>query len=331
MLFQITKSPSQDTRDLKRVEATTLSGIGLKELDLQELLFKNVNLVIRSTELLPIAQSRRWQEEPDILALDQKGTLYIFELKAWESRKENLLQVMRYAQKFSMYDYERLNSLWHKFEQGDLLDAHTNHFDLENPIDRDKINAKHVLIVMTNGLDIDTRQAIKYWKSKGVKIQPWVYRVYSIDGKEYISFEAFGTADDPYDDLISSYHLVNTCRRWGEHPHDNMIKNERAAIYGKPKILMKNIKKGDTVFLYQTESVGIVAYGVAKGNYREADWNDKKGDQYYVDLDRFKILDLPLPPGELRDIAGYKVPLIGSYTSIRKEAGEALIAALKER
>ncbi len=330
MLFQITKSPSQDTPDLKRVEATTLSGIGLKEIDLQKLLFENINLVIRSTELLTIAQSRAG-EEPDILALDQDGKLYIFELKAWESHQENLLQVMRYAQKFSTYDYERLNSHWHNFRKGDLLDAHTNHFELETPIDTKKINKKQVLIVMTNGLDIDTRQAIKYWRSMRVVIRPWIYRVYSMDGKEYISFEAFGTADDPYEDHISSYHLVNTNIRSGQEYHDDMLKNKRAAAYyTPPKYLIRNIKKSDIVFLYQSGE-GVVAYGRAMDFHRITDWQGDKNEQYYVELDKFKIIDPPLTAGELRETAEYHVPLIGTYTSIRKEAGEALVKELKKR
>jgi hypothetical protein len=29
-------------------------------------------------------QSRRWREEPDLMAIDKNGSLFIFELKAWE-------------------------------------------------------------------------------------------------------------------------------------------------------------------------------------------------------------------------------------------------------
>ena len=57
-----------------------------------------------------IMQSRQWQEEPDLMAIDRDGHLYIFELKAWESQPENLLQVLRYGQIFkpSKYKIERL-------------------------------------------------------------------------------------------------------------------------------------------------------------------------------------------------------------------------------
>ena len=50
-------------------------------------------------------QSRRWQEEPDLMAVDKNGYLYIFELKAWESHPSNLLQVLRYAQLYGPSKY----------------------------------------------------------------------------------------------------------------------------------------------------------------------------------------------------------------------------------
>ena len=33
-----------------------------------------------------------WREEPDLLAVDKQGKLYIFEIKVWEAQAENLLR-----------------------------------------------------------------------------------------------------------------------------------------------------------------------------------------------------------------------------------------------
>lgn len=49
-------------------------------------------------------QPRKWQEKPDLMALDREGNLYIFEIKVWESRNENLLQILRYGQLFGAAD-----------------------------------------------------------------------------------------------------------------------------------------------------------------------------------------------------------------------------------
>ena len=108
MLLRINK----DTRKATRIKGERLSAFGLDERGLQDILFKSLDRLLPDEELLPIAQSVPGQEEPDILALDEGGKLYIFELKIWESRSENLLQALRYGQIFGNHDYERLDELF---------------------------------------------------------------------------------------------------------------------------------------------------------------------------------------------------------------------------
>lgn len=329
MLFGIKRIGEQ--LSLSKISASTLMEMGLNEKDLETLLFENIHDVIRSSDLLAIAHSRNWQEEPDILALDSEGKLYIFELKAWESHQENLLQVMRYTQKFSSFEYESFNRLWKKFGKGELLQAHQDYFGLENCIEVEKINARQVLIVMTNGIDTNTRVAVKYWHSQGLDIRPWIYRVYSIDDENFISFDAFSSSDDPYEDAISSYHIVNTSIRHGQYLHDNMIQNKRASAYNNPwKFSIMNISKSDFVFLYQN-AVGILAFGKAQDSYRVSDWDGEEDEEYYVNLDNFKMVDPPITASELRDIADYHVPLLRTYTSLRKSAGDNLLNVIKSR
>ena len=86
------------SRIATRVTGQRLRDFGLDERDLQDILFHSLDRLLPDVELLLIMQSRRWQEEPDLMAVDKAGQLYIFELKAWESRSENVLQVLRYGQ-----------------------------------------------------------------------------------------------------------------------------------------------------------------------------------------------------------------------------------------
>ena len=81
------------TRAATRVTGTPLKHFGLDERGLQDILFRSLDRLIGEDELLLLMQSRHWQEEPDLMALDRDGNLYIFEIKVWESRRENLLQV----------------------------------------------------------------------------------------------------------------------------------------------------------------------------------------------------------------------------------------------
>jgi hypothetical protein len=331
MLYKIEKD------QLSKVDAKTVKDISGDKKEgpekyLESLLSENIQYVIRTNELLVISRSRKWQEEADILALDSEGNLYIFELKAWESRSDNLLQVMRYAQIFFDYGYDKLNSLWHAYspQSENLSSSHKNYFGLDKELKEESFNQQQKLIVMTNGLDFNTRKAIQYWYSKGVKIFPWVYRVYEIEGKPYLSFEAFGAKDDPYEDTPIKYHLVNTCMKAGVKNHNHMIQNKRAsAFYEGWKETIKNIRKSDWVFLYQS-GVGIVAFGKAKDNYKSADWEGNIGEEYYVDLEGFKEVTPAVSYANLKELCGYKVPVLSTYTSLRNDAAENLLKHLKE-
>jgi len=82
-----------------------LQTFGLDERGLQDILFKTLDRLFPDDELILLMQSRRGPEEPDLMAIDKKGRLFIFELKAWESRPSNLLQVLRYAQLYGPSKY----------------------------------------------------------------------------------------------------------------------------------------------------------------------------------------------------------------------------------
>ncbi len=70
---------------------------------------------------MPIFKERKFQEEADIMALDTNENLYIFELKRWQAKEENLLQVLRYGQLFGNSSYEDLDNMYKSFtERNDI-------------------------------------------------------------------------------------------------------------------------------------------------------------------------------------------------------------------
>jgi hypothetical protein len=81
----------------ERIRGKRLKDFGLDERAFQEILYNSLDKLIPDDEFILLMQSRRWQEEPDLMAIDKEGRLFIFELKAWESHSENILQVLRYA------------------------------------------------------------------------------------------------------------------------------------------------------------------------------------------------------------------------------------------
>jgi len=324
MIFRLNKSDY----NLYRVQRNRLFEIGWKEEHFQKLLFENLEKVLQDEELLLIMQSRKWQEEPDLMAIDSNGDLYIFELKAWESKEYNLLQALRYGQIYGQYSYESLNELFLKFfpESQDLLKTLNNKFGTNLTVD--KINNKQHFIVITNGLDFKTRQAILYWSQKGIDIRSWVYRLYKLsDDNILVEFDIFRIREDPYEDIEEGFYILNT--NYSNDPADDkdMIDNQKAAAYFDPwKRNIEKLKKGDKIFLYRSGE-GIVAMGIASGKLEKKPWHgeDKhKDEEYCMRLDKFKKLKKPLSASDIKKITGVNYRFMSTMFAVDKDSGDKL-------
>jgi len=326
MIFRLNKHD----HNIHRVQRNRLFEIGWKEEDFQQLLFKNLEKVLQDEELLLIMQSRKWQEEPDLMAIGGNGDLYIFELKAWESQEYNLLQALRYGQIYGQYSYESLNDLFLKFfpESQDLLKSFNNKFGTS--LTTDKINKKQHFIVITNGLDFKTRQAILYWSQNGIDIRSWVYRLYKLSEDDIlVEFDTFRITEDPYEDIEEGLYILNTNYSSISGPSDDkdMIDNQKAAAYFDPwKRNIEKLKKGDKVFLYRSGE-GIVAVGIASGKLERKPYHgeeEHKDEEYCMKLDKFKKLKRSLPAAEIKKITGVNYRFMSTMFAIDKDSGDNL-------
>ncbi|WP_157834124.1 EVE domain-containing protein [Candidatus Methanoperedens nitratireducens] len=316
------------------VKRVYLKDLNWDERKLQKLLFENLDRVIREEELLVIMQSRRWQEEPDLMAIDEKGSLYIFELKAWETQSSNVLQVLRYGQIFGQYDYEQLNNLFSNFSRETLIEAHRKRFPDANICEGD-FNKKQHYIVLTNGIDIKTREAILYWKKQGLEIKGWIYRIYqTTSGEIYLEFNTYKTVDDPFEDIEEGYYIVNT--NYSNNPlcHKDMLENKKAAAYYHPwKNHVKRLQRGDYVFLYQS-GIGIVARGTVKSDLKKSHYPGKPKDideEYYVELKSFSEIKKPLTATEIKTITSIDYRFMMTCFSVDRESGNKIWNELTKR
>lgn len=316
------------TNIAERVRGVDLKSFGIDERAFQEILYRSLDNLIPDDELLLLMQSRRWQEEPDLMAIDKDGKLFIFELKAWESRSDNLLQVLRYGQIFGNHKYEDMNSLFIKFEKDgkELKDAFKAVFGKE--LDIPKFNSNQVFVVVTNGIDHKTREAIQYWRGRGLDVRPWIYRVYKRNNSELlIEISAFATEDNPYEDIAEGYYILNTNSSNDEEDHESMLREHIAAAYFSPwKNKIKNLSKGDIVFLYQS-GFGIVATGKVSGTLKKRNYhNDPKhiDEEYYMKLEQFYLLKSPMKAAEIKEITGVNHRFMGTMFGLDEESGKKL-------
>ena len=326
MLYQLSTGKNRgETTKAKRI---TLADINWLEKDLEALISKNINDLIYSNDLMTIFTERPWQEEPDILALDAEGNLYIFELKRWSAHSENLLQVLRYGQRFGRSDYDGLNELYKKKYGGSssLLDAHAKYFDLPDDckLKEEDFNRTQKFIIVTNGVDQKTIESISYWQENALKIDAIIYWVYEINGEHFIEFDMYS----PIKGFLayeSHAFVLNTNSSNDPLCTEEMIQEKQAAGYypGWMEKIQK-FQKGDYVFLYQT-GVGIIAYGVADGKLKKKEYEGHTDYEYYMNLMNFQILKTPMTASDMKQIANEGFPFRRTMYSISEETKEAFI------
>jgi hypothetical protein len=289
MLFYLN---NDDKAEIKSLKAGSFPAIGWKEKDLENLIANNLSQLIPESQLMVLFQEKPYREAADIYALDEKGDLYIFELKRWRGHQENLLQVLRYGQVYGQYSYEQLQDMLRIYEKMPTLDLAAKHYEyfkdtpkasIKTKLEPPDFNKDQHFIVITNGIDADTRNAIKYWQDKGLKIDSIIYRVYSIGEKHILEFNPYNPEGEVIIEEEEGCFIVNTNLTWSEEDYRDMLQQQKAAAYGGRRFSIRNIEKGDTVFLYQN-GVGVIAYGKAIDNYRSTYNSKKKLEEFYIPM-----------------------------------------------
>lgn len=318
-----------ETKIATRTRGERLESFDLNERTFQDILYNSLDTLIPEGELLLLMQSRPGSEEPDLMAIDKDGKLYIFELKIWESKSENILQVLRYGQIFGSHKYKDLDQLYRKFKKEDrsLKEAHSKTFEQE--LDEEKFNSGQVFVVVTNGIDLKTREAIQYWREQSLDVRPWVYRVYkgATDSEMLLEISTFSSNDNPYEDISEGYYILNTNIRNSQADHDAMLSEKKAAaFYSPPKFNIEKLKKGDIIFLYES-GVGIVAAGSADGRLQKRNYHDEPeevDEEYFMKLNKFHPLTRPISAPEIREITGINYRFLQTMFGVDSDNGRRL-------
>ncbi|MGD0208829.1 MAG: hypothetical protein ABSC89_14610 [Verrucomicrobiota bacterium] len=165
MLFKIKKDGKGIPQPIK---TSSLTEQGWKEKDLENYLRENLVLLI-GNDLMMIGQSRPYQPETDLLALDRNGELWFFELKKVATSSDNLLQVMRYSQNAANFTIDDLNDLYLTFKKvkcDSLVVDFCKRFGFDSPDATqqwtDKIGKIHHLVVIAEGTDEETVQRVAH-------------------------------------------------------------------------------------------------------------------------------------------------------------------------
>lgn len=120
------------------------------------------------------------------------------------------------------------------------------------------------------------------------------------------------------------FYILNTNTQRSATCDEDMLKEHKASAYYDNKI--DRLNRGDVVFLYRT-SVGIVAFGIADGKLQKKRFTYNDGqtdDEYFMHLDDFSVLDMPLSASRIREIVG-NINFRLTMFAISEERGNALL------
>lgn len=271
---------------------------------LENLLADNMEMLFTDNGLVTICQEHPFQAIQDITAIDENGTLYIFELKKDVVNDDAINQILRYTNNYIGKGYDFLNykyKQYTKLEQ-DLKDKLKEVYELSETIPEDKYNSSMKLILIGQDADPNVIKKISYWRKRGVDIVFLPYRVFNIGGSCYFEISSL-----PFDNqffLSKKGILFDTNKTYESYvlPDDKsstdyMIENNRVSAWGDANRFVYSFNKNDIAFLYESGR-GIVAYGVVC-----SDTLDDSNNEKYRKLKNFKdIRNKPISAYELKSI-----------------------------
>lgn len=314
------------------IENEPLESLEKYEKDLENWMAENLNLLFDSYPLWTIHQERPARSEADVIALDDAGNTFIFELKREQADYRSIGQLFNYWTTIAKMEYDELERRAKKYHENDRLDLsfeHFHFFNLKKPIEKEKFNQESRLFVVAEKTNEKLWDIITFLRSRfKIPIAFIKFDVYRLGDELVLHFDTSDASElldvitgeeesrieEMYEDR-ERYFWYNTNKHNLDPPdlHEKTFKLSVAATYG-PKIYgdkLAQAKKGDHVFAY-ANGEGIRAYGKVTQK-----WNERKvgpeeeavirdGNEYHLPTSWEIVLpkEAAIKPDEIRAL-GY--------------------------
>ena len=296
MFYEITDNYSK----LRPIEFYNFSNMELIEKQLEDLLAQNLfDVLFFQMALLPFHQESSGEAVADIYALNERGDIVIIELKRAVAYSGALDQLLRYTGIAGQWGYNEIESKYQKYNSADnklsLIKAHAKAFELEpgRELSENDFNRKQHLWVIGSAASEELIRSTDYWRSNGLSIDFFPYRVFQINNKNYLEFFS-----KPYD-----YHLNPADSKGmlfdtnGTYDHGDgyeclreMFASSKISAYGTRKDAILSLQTNDYVF-YSQVGKGIVGAAIVKGRNIKKVQHLDHGDEWYWDVEL--LTDVP--------------------------------------
>ena len=265
------------------------------EKKLEEILMSMIGIDI-FPEYLIVGHERLGKPEADLFAVNSNGDLVLIELKVGgEYDVSKIYQAMKYAQEFSSWQYDKINSHFKKCFPSDpcndLKEKFIQHYG--KPINKSDFNQQQEIVVISNASDLSVTQVSDYWKSQGIHIKEYFYRFYKIGGEIILEIS------DHVISIPSGNCWINTCNTFDQSAYIDMVRNSIASAYGNRSSLIGAYLANSLIFLYHN-GIGIIAGGRGTNEIMEicSDTSEASEIEKYIRLRDF-IHGIDLDTGKI--------------------------------
>jgi hypothetical protein len=298
-----------------------LATMGKPESELEEWLVNNTDALFPHSRVFIFARQSHLGRVriPDLLGLDEQGTIIVIELKRLGHGRDCVAQVLDYVSAVASYDYQQLNSLWTSYRGSagepheELRSAHQKFHGLAVPLEERQFNTSQLAVVVSCGRDEVAEQISGWLENSGVPLYFSSFSVHQSpeDEEEFlIDFSPLELPVRPREAVWENDFWLNSDERHVPGSHKKMIEHGVACTYGPVSYgrKLQPLEQGARVFLYLS-GTGIIAEGTVtepwSGEANKQLVTCDEGPEYSVRVDWSRFAGRPeqaVTAAEIRDM-----------------------------
>ena len=122
----------------------------------------------------------------DLLALNPDGHVVVVELKRDQTPREVIAQALDYASWAQDLEPEAIASIFHRFSDGQGLEAaFAEKFGVE--LNDEQLNGAHQIVIVAGSLDASTERIVNYLNRMELPVNVLFFQVFEDEGRQYLS------------------------------------------------------------------------------------------------------------------------------------------------
>ncbi len=330
-----------DSNELTPLYPRSSSSLQVKEKRIENWMVEQPGLLFSNPEAVKIiAQEVSGEAIADLLAIDSQGNLIIIEIKRDSSDRGTIGQILDYAARLALWDYDDFDRRWQKHPKSDKRDLFESFKEFADNPDFDKRDflQERRLFILATSEDEDMKRIIDWLHKKyQVPIDFVPFQFYEDNGKLLLEISKINIEPLPQKEEWSGDWFFNTNETYSQGAYTKMFKESVIAVYGYKtgSEILNRPKVGERVFTY-VNRYGIAAVGtVVKGESFSCNTVfDREGErEFHRSVSWESIVDLEnaIPTAKTSQW-GYNLPVKATLCRIyNSTVAERIAEELKKR